>query len=206
MYPTRQGAEDQLRSNYVQSRGHHHARRRRWARADEEREPSRFTCLFRALFLYSYLGVCSSPAKCPAMGWHGRLRSVTFVGSTLISVTYVTPRFPAVPSDPQRSPASPAVPSRPQPSPAVPSRPQPSPAERTVPSQANRPQQSQLTSRPECVLSRPRAHQLHLSSTDIYSDSSEPAPEQSTARAFFISRSLAFGSGRCCLRKQMSLQ
>ena len=93
-------------------------------------------------YTYSYPGVCSSPAKCPAIGWHGRLRSVTFVGSTLISVTYVAPRFPAVPSDPQRSPASPAVPSRPQPSPAVPSRPQPSPAERTVPSQANRPQQS----------------------------------------------------------------
>jgi hypothetical protein len=125
-------------------------------------------------------GVCSSPAKCPAIGWHGRLRPVTFVGSTLISVTYVTPRFPAVPSDPQQSPASPAVPSRPQPSPAVPSGPKPSEPSPAVPSSP-----AVTAGRPECVLSRPRAHQLHLSSTDLYSDS-----EQSTARAFFISRSL----------------
>jgi hypothetical protein len=118
--------------------------------------------------------------KCPAIGWHGRLRPVTFVGSTLISVTYVTPRFPAVPSDPQQSPASPAVPSRPQPSPAVPSGPKPSEPSPAVPSSP-----AVTAGRPECVLSRPRAHQLHLSSTDLYSDS-----EQSTARAFFISRSL----------------
>ena len=108
-------------------------------------------------------GVCSSPAKCPAIGWHGRLRPVTFVGSTLISVTYVTPRFPAVPSDPQQSPASPAVPSRPQPSPAVPSGPKPSEPSPAVPSSP-----AVTAGRPECVLSRPRAHQLHLSSTDLY--------------------------------------
>ena len=124
------------------------------------------------------------PSKVPCcirIGWHGRFYVRGYVCGFNFDIRYLC--HAAVPSGPQRSPAIPSVPGRPQPSPAVPSRPKPTRSREPSPAVPSSP--AVTAGRPECVLSRPRAHQLHLSSTDLYSDS-----EQSTARAFFISRSL----------------